>query len=388
MIPPRGASGKVCVLLVGPLPPPYGGIPSYVVSLSRAPWHDIETMNFNTAMPSSVAPLDREGRGYGALLENGLLSALRMITFVAWSYILFAKAVITNKPHVVQVFTSSYWGYWRNFIYILIARVSARKTIFHLLNAIDAFYDNSGVIQKRLIRLSFHGAHLNLLQSPGLEQWFHEHSQAPAKGLWNGIALKTIPTKGPKLETIADFSGPTGITVGLLGEAKGTGSILKCLQSLSSRNILVNWIFVGGGDLAEYQGKAASLGLAGRVFFAGRVADSLKWQYLHHADFFCLPSIAEGQPIAIIEAMALGLPVIASDVGSIPEVLDHGQCGLLMKPFDLDSLEEAIRKMVQDQDLRRSLGIAAQGAAYRRHDICMLFDNLRQVYGNLTNDKF
>ena len=372
------------VLLVGPLPPPYGGIPFYVQSLLAADIPGVEYTVFNTAFPKSVVKFAREGRRYGALFEGGATSALKMLTYVFLSYPKLALTIIQQRPHIVQVFTCSYWGYWRNILYVASARLMQRKVVFHLLNAIDNFYSDSGSVQKVLLRASLKIAHIHLLQSPGLKEWFSATFHRPALGLWNGIDIEHLPVKAEIPPGMAPLKRPIGLTAGALGIGKGTLAILQALKSLRTRGKYISWVFIGGGDVEDFARMAEELGVGDHVWFTGTIDEATKWQCFRHADFYCLPSLAEGQPISIIEAMAMGLPVVSTSVGSIPEMVEQGEHGIIIPPNEQDALEEALARIAANKQTRVRMGKAGRVRALQRHHIRHLYKNLVGVYQKLV----
>ena len=375
----------VKVLLVGPTPPPYGGIPAYVKSLCDAKLDGIEFILFNTAIPSWAEPFGREGqRNYGSIFEMGLWGSLKKILYVLSSYISLIFSLVTLRPSVVHVFTCSYWGYWRNWLYVLFARLFGRKTIFHLLGAIDLFYEEVGDLQKRLLRKSLNSADCYLLQSPGLEAWAKQYSRKEVIGIWNGIDFAQVPQKlstPPAL--MAGLERPVGLTIGNLSINKGTPDIIAALKLLKGEGIKINWVFVGRGNLQQFRELAAQNGVAENVHFAGEVSELEKWQFLQHASFFCLPSYAEGQPISIIEAMYCGLAVISTKVGSIPEMITEDVNGKLVGPGDTQALKNAILFLARNPGLEEKMGMAAFQLCRERHDIQELYAQLSKVYFDL-----
>jgi glycosyltransferase involved in cell wall biosynthesis len=133
------------------------------------------------------------------------------------------------------------------------------------------------------------------------------------------------------------------------------------------------------GDKDSFTARAVDLGISDRVLFAGSVSNEEKWSYLRSCDFYCLPSDAEGQPISILEAMAIGLPIIATSVGSIPEIISEGTTGFIIPVGNEDALEESILK-VMDDNLRFEMGRAAKEYLLRHHDIKILFEKLGSIY--------
>ena len=103
--------------------------------------------------------------------------------------------------------------------------------------------------------------------------------------------------------------------------------------------------------------------MAGRVHLIGLRPDV--GALLQGADLFVHPSLAEGLPLAVLEAMFAGRPIIATSVGEVPAILEHGQAGLLVPPGDPAALAEAIRELLQDRSRAAALGARAAERARR-----------------------
>jgi glycosyltransferase involved in cell wall biosynthesis len=97
-------------------------------------------------------------------------------------------------------------------------------------------------------------------------------------------------------------------------------------------------------------------GLEEQVFWRGKVSREEIGQYYSRADIFVLPSLKEAFGLVLLEAMAFGLPVVASEVGGIPEVVEHQKTGLLVPPKDIVALSQAITILIEDENLRRQYG--------------------------------
>jgi len=375
---------KVKVLLIGPVPPPVGGIAFYVQDLLNSQLENVEFEVFNTSLPSWIAPFDREGKMmYSAILEKGIWGAVKMFGYVTVSYIILFGKLIYSRPDIVQVFPSSYWGYWRHWFYLLMSKPFVPNTILHVLNAIDIFYENVGRLQKFIIKQSLNSANLYLLQSYGLAKWVEQYSQRKVVGIFNGIHLDIIPSDQAKFVSFSNKEALVGITIGKLGTTKGTYDILGAIANIKADNEIVNWIFVGGGDIDTFQRIANDYGITEQVAFCGSVADKTKWQLLMGADFFCLPSYEEGQPISIIEAMAVGLPIISSEVGSIPEIIEDGVNGFIIVPGDQQALAHSVQKLCRDTFIRQQMRENSARFSQERHDIRQLFEKLGDIYTEL-----
>lgn len=147
------------------------------------------------------------------------------------------------------------------------------------------------------------------------------------------------------------FPGPVIGTVGRLHRQKGFDILLRALAALPGANLVI----VGDGpDRLELEALAAELGVAPRVRFEGwsdRPRD-----HLTAFDIFALPSRFEGFPLAILEAMLAGLPVVATRVGSVAEAVADGETGTLVAPEDVTGLTEALAPLITDAELRAAMG--------------------------------
>lgn len=146
--------------------------------------------------------------------------------------------------------------------------------------------------------------------------------------------------------------------VARLAAVKGLPVLLDALVDLSSD---VTLTVVGDGpDRETLEKQAASLGLAGRVDFVGYRSQDEVAQHLAEADLFVLPSFAEGVPVVLMEAMATGLPVVATRVAGVAELVEDGVSGALVPPGNRAELTDAIGRFVEDADRRQRFGEAGR----------------------------
>jgi glycosyltransferase involved in cell wall biosynthesis len=120
------------------------------------------------------------------------------------------------------------------------------------------------------------------------------------------------------------------------------------------------------------------VGIGARVHLLG-FRDDVQ-DILAAGDLFVMPSLSEGLPLALVEAMSFGLPVVVSGVGGIPEVVTDGVDGLLVPPSDSTALAAALRTLLDDPALRRRLGTAARARALRDYAITTMADRYERLY--------
>ncbi len=154
-------------------------------------------------------------------------------------------------------------------------------------------------------------------------------------------------------------SGPVVGTVGRLSWKKGQEDLLKAAALVLSRVPKACFLLVGGGPLqGELQSRARKLGIEDHVRFAGSVEDGAA--VLSQMDIFVLPSHMEGMSNSLLEAMAAGKPIVATNVGGNPEVVVDGKTGLLVPPKNPKALARAILRLLANPGLARSLGEAGR----------------------------
>ncbi len=195
------------------------------------------------------------------------------------------------------------------------------------------------------------------------------------------------PTDGAK-ELMRSYLGIGGdkfviAAVGRLVKGKGYDVLLRALSQFppSDRPIL---LLAGEGNERQFlENLSAELGVSEEARFLGFQADVRP--VLWSADVFvhAPTNFPEGTPNAILEAMAAGLPVIASKVGGIPEVVRDGETGLIVPPNDPKALADAINKLRQDKTLSEKLGKQAQAWAQEHHDTRQLPERVLQVYNQV-----
>jgi glycosyltransferase involved in cell wall biosynthesis len=137
-------------------------------------------------------------------------------------------------------------------------------------------------------------------------------------------------------------------------------------------------LVLGSGPEEQALKQAAGAG----ILFAGRVEDVAP--YLKASDLFILPSAAEGLSVALLEAMATGLPAISTNVGGAPDIIKHGQNGWLVPPDHPPALQTALLTLLGNTTLRSKMGKAARQQVVGRYSLPVVAARLRELYGKLA----
>jgi glycosyltransferase involved in cell wall biosynthesis len=171
------------------------------------------------------------------------------------------------------------------------------------------------------------------------------------------------------------------ICVGRLYTGKGYELLIEAIATLVRQNRNLRLRMVGDGPEREpLSNLAASLGIAEHVIFEGwRNADEVRRLYAA-ADAFALPSFAEGVPVVLIEAMAMGLPCVATRITGIPELIRDGVDGLLVTPADVSEIVQALGRLIDDAQLRRRLSGSARARIQEKHNIKLQAEQLSAIF--------
>jgi glycosyltransferase involved in cell wall biosynthesis len=194
--------------------------------------------------------------------------------------------------------------------------------------------------------------------------------------LHNGVA---IPPRSRDVNGVATFA-----TVGSFAPCKATPVLVEAFMSVAGNRPGLRLRMIGdGSDRRRCEELAGQAGLEHQVEFTGYRTD-VDVQ-LEQADVFVLPSLNENLPLALLQAMAAGLPCIATAVGGIPEVLS-GDCGLLVTPGDAGSLRAAMERLINEPSLAARLGGAARSRAAELFSMARCADDHVRLWSDILGN--
>jgi glycosyltransferase involved in cell wall biosynthesis len=172
------------------------------------------------------------------------------------------------------------------------------------------------------------------------------------------------------------------VAVGNLYSVKGHRVAVEALARLADRQPRLHLAIAGRGELADALARqAAAFGVGGRLHLLGLRPDVSA--VLNAADVFVLPSLSEGLPLALLEAMFAARPIVATDVGEVRAALEDGRAGVVVPPGDAVSLAAAIDGLLNDPDKARTFGIRARARAIAEYDLRSMVRRYRSIYDEL-----
>ena len=199
-----------------------------------------------------------------------------------------------------------------------------------------------------------------------------------------------LPREGESRHRI-DLPGRAGgrlICLGNLTFPKRVDTVLRAMRRVVDRLPDVHLTIVGDGDLrGELEALAAELRIEDNVHFRGACAHEEVFALLRGADLMIHASDREGLPVVIGEAMGAGLPVVASAVGGVPNLVWEGQTGYLVAPDDDEAYSERIVQLIEDDAMRRQMGEQAHDFARTELNKQAVIENIESIYKDVMETK-
>jgi glycosyltransferase involved in cell wall biosynthesis len=226
--------------------------------------------------------------------------------------------------------------------------------------------------------------HLIAVSSSIVAKLEHEGRHgAPVSLIYNGVDLERYDHQVPCCTLREEYglpeSGPLVGVVARLEPEKGHPTLIEAWPAVLAAYPDASLLIVGEGTRREALGElVASLGLERSVVFTGRRDDVPA--VTKSLDVAVLPSYREAQGLTILEAMALSRPVVASNVGGIPEMIADGKTGLLVEPHDAIGLAEAIVRLLADHPLADTLGRAGHDLVHDRFCVELMVRAVETIY--------
>lgn len=205
----------------------------------------------------------------------------------------------------------------------------------------------------------------------------------------NGVALddffRSDPEKVLRIRKNLNLGNHKIVgTVGRVSTQKNPLGFVKIAEKVLSKRKDVLFLFVGGGELLDKVQKIVNdSGLGDRIIFTGFRRDIP--EIMANFDVFILPSLWEGMPRSVIEAMALSKPVVVNGIGGIDELVEHGESGYIIPIDDTRDFAEKIGLLLDDRSMRRKMGHAGKIKA-RAYDFANIVEKTASLYKKLTQE--
>lgn len=350
--------------MLGPMPPLTGGMATVVDALRHSglgtQCHLIFLNNGKTT------PAARP-------LRHGIVAQARL----AWRV---ARHTLGRRVDIVHIHTCSGWTFWRDALHMAVARGLGARVIWHVHGGRFAdFLREQRPWRRRLARAALERAAAVIVLAPA---WVGHLAPLAPRAAWrcvpNGVEVPAAPP-------VAEAGAPFRILfLGHLGRSKGTHDLVRALAAARRQGFGGVAELAGGesqpGDRAALEALACEVGCQDAVELPGIIGGARKREALRQASVLCLPSHLEVLPMALLEGMAHGLPVLATRVGAIPGVVRDGVDGYLVDAGDVEALAERIGRLAADAAIRRRMGTAAQQRVRQGYAMATVVERLTALY--------
>ncbi len=320
---------------VGPAPDGPGGMPAVIASLLNSPLAERYAM--------VAIPTYRDGRP----LPRLLLFVRALVTLVRWC--------LRGGPRIVHVHMAARGSMYRKALVVATAKACRRPVVLQVHAGpgdLVEFLERLGPLRRRLLDVTFRISDDVITVSAD--------GAAVLNRMVTDVPIDFVPNAPPPVRANGDRPADASKVVyvgGFDDPAKGGAVLVEALPALLAQR--------PGAEVAMAGPGQAPGGLPQGASWLGWLQSEQRDALLAEGAVFVLPSLSEGMPIALLEAMANGLPIIATRVGAIPDLIEDGVDGVLVEPGDPAALAAALAAVLGDAERRAALGVAARERAER-----------------------
>jgi glycosyltransferase involved in cell wall biosynthesis len=366
------------VLISGHLPPPVGGIGSYYQALLGSSLKEQVDLYF-VLTSSQKRKLSKSGE---ASFGNAMLSVLD-----CWR---FAKAALRHRPQISHIATAFGLSFFKHSLCVLFSRFLGSRVLLHPHCSMSVLYTTRSGLWRWYFRLIVRCTEGVLALS---HEWLQLKSfipECPVYHLPNAIDFRPFRHIAPErfVRNEKDLSLRV-LYLGYLGRAKGSFDLIEAAQIIRSRGMNLHFDLVGDelspGEMKQLSQLIDNAQLDNLVRIHPAASGPAKMAFFRAADMFAYPSHHEGMPMAVIEAMASGLPIVATRVGGLPDLVADGVNGILVDPQSPEKFASALCELYFNEPLRLSMQEKSYHLASEHYDIEKRVPQLVTVYKKVLN---
>jgi len=302
---------------------------------------------------------------------------LRDLCCFIYTLIMTFFICMTDKKAIFHINTASNGSYFRKSIITRLCLLFGRKVILHIHGGgfIDFIENSKPKKKKAIITLLGRVHHIIVLSDFWLESYKKYLDADKISVLYNpcGIIDKTYRPRS-NIKTRIIF-------VGTLCKDKGVYDLIQSIRSLDKNSYILE--LYGNGEVEQVRSLVKTYALTDKIHVYNWISRSELYNVYESSDILILPSYAEGMPMSILEAMGKGLPVIATNVGGIPDTIVDGYNGYIVSPGDINALRDKINLLISDKHLREHMGKASLELATARYSMDEISTNLKNIYNSV-----
>lgn len=363
------------ILLVSHIGKPWGGISTLFETILQS---ELKNKFDLTFFESSIS---QKKSSTGDLRIQSILHSLKSI-------FLFSFTLIKQKSKIVHIATAHKGSFVKHGVMVIISKICARKVILAPHCSISALLpNNSPKIWRNWVKFITNQSDYLLVLS---KEWFKfPNLISPNNLIYLPNAINTREYLSIERINSKSSNSVNIVYLGHLSKEKGLLDMIEAIAILTQdKNLIFSVDLVGDSiDHQEFEEIIQQINvkkITNNINLWEAEFGHKKLERLKIADIFVLPSHHEGMPMTIIEAMSAGLPIVATSVGGIPDIVVNGKNGFLVPPNSPEKLSEAIKVLIQTPSLRFQMGRDNREKAKLSFDIENYIEKLGEVYKSLT----
>ena len=272
-----------------------------------------------------------------------------LLFFASIFRIIFYKLIY--RVELVHIHMASYGSFYRKSIIISLCKMLHIKVVVHCHGAcFEKFYNSVKESKKEYIKKTFAKTEKVIVLSESWKEFFKTIvDENKIAVLYNSV---NVPDKIDRNEL---NKVPTGLFLGRIGERKGAYDLIEAVKNIKNEGIKIKILMAGDGEIQKAKDIIKKENIEDIIEVLGWIDNKQKEKYLKSSDFYILPSYDEGMPMSVLEAMSYSLPVITTDVGGIPEIIQNKNNGIMVKPGNNDEIKNAIKKIIENNEFRKEI---------------------------------
>lgn len=299
--------------------------------------------------------------------------------------IAFARALaryerVMPSYDIVHLHISARGSYKRKSIMARMARKAGKYVILHDHDGeFEKAFEEGGDAYRRDVRKTFGIADRVVVLSEEWRDYFAENVCDSEKivVVHNGVKVPAEPCSPCSHQDI--------LFLGRLDARKSPDVLLRASRQVLERFPGTKVVFGGDGEVEKNKALAEELGIANHCEFHGWVSGAEREGLFARAAVYCLPSKNEGLPMSVLEAMARGIPTVATPVGGVPQVIEDGVSGFLVDVDDVDALSDRLNILLDKPGLRENVGAASRNTVTRLFNVGGSIEQLLALYRALQD---
>lgn len=299
--------------------------------------------------------------------------------FSLWQLLRFAWMPLP-RPTIVHLHASWHASFWRKTAYAWISWLKGAQVLLHVHPTYFMdFYEGSGPVRQQAIRATIRRCKALMV----LTEEMAVKLGAIAPGCRVYVMPNPVDLEEFSAQPVPARDPATVLFLGWFVPGKGAYDLLEALARLQGHRPGLRAVFGGYKLEDQLRERVRALGLGGTVEVAGWCGRADVVRLLRTCTVFALPTYSEGIPMAVLEAMACGTPVVTCPVGGIPAVARGGRNALFVRPGDVDGLTAALERLLDDAVLREAMS-QANREDIRRYDVRTMGASLLGIYREIA----